>query len=442
MNKLKVMLCVFALAGVVTGCGNAATSIQDTTASKEEQVSAEANSFYETGREFLYGLNGKEISYADAYENFEKALELGKVEANFYMGAMHDWYSYPTQDFEMARNYYEACGENPYAQISLGYMYYNGQGVDADKEKGKQLFETAVANGCVEANVGLATVARDAEDYETAIAYCNQALEGTEQLYTGCAANELGYMYGGNISSIEADYAKAVEYYEKGARLGYVSSIYNMGVMYKNGFGVEQDYAKAIEYYERAMNLGYGSSAGALGWLYQEGIGVEQNYAKAIEYYEKGAALENGLSAHQLGYMYQEGIGVEQNYAKAVEYYEKGIELGMVNSANNLAFMYRDGIGVEQSDAKTIECFEKGVSMGDAGCAYNLAMTYQHYVFDNLKAVEAYEKAIELGHAVAPYNLGEIYYYGWGVEKDEVKAQELYDLAVSRGCPNAEPYGY
>lgn len=64
----------------------AARKAEEEAAAKKE---AEANEYYETGRAYLYGLDGKEINLEFAHTNFEKAEELGKVEANFYLGVVY-----------------------------------------------------------------------------------------------------------------------------------------------------------------------------------------------------------------------------------------------------------------------------------------------------------------------------------------------------------------
>ncbi len=46
-----------------------------------------------------------------AYNYFEKALELGNKEANFYLGILYDWESYPEQDYEKAKEWAEKYEE-------------------------------------------------------------------------------------------------------------------------------------------------------------------------------------------------------------------------------------------------------------------------------------------------------------------------------------------
>ena len=62
----------------------------------------EANTYYETGRACLYGLDGQKIDLEAAYANFEKALNLGNTEANLYLGLLYDWYGYPYRSYKKA----------------------------------------------------------------------------------------------------------------------------------------------------------------------------------------------------------------------------------------------------------------------------------------------------------------------------------------------------
>ena len=166
-----------------------------------------------------------------------------------------DFYGYPQTDFEQAKTYYEACGDNPYAQIALGLLYYYGQGVEEDEEKAKELFQAAIDQGYVEGYCGTARVACNEEDYEKASEDTNKALEGTEQLYLADAMTTIGDLYYDGLG-VEQDYAKVMEWYEKAAELNDAYAMNEIGYMYQEGLGVEQDYAKALEWFEKAAEAG------------------------------------------------------------------------------------------------------------------------------------------------------------------------------------------
>ena len=298
-------------------------------AAEEEakKLKEEANDCYEAGRSFLYGLDGQTVDYAAAYENFEQALEKGKTEANFYLGALYDWYSYPEQDLEKARAYYEAAGDNPYAQISLGFLYLYGQGVEADSAKAQELVDAVIAAGNAKGYYLKASLAYNEKDYATAFDYYQKVSEGQEPLYIASAMHHMAYMYENGLG-VEQDYTKAMEWYNKEAELGNSSAMNNIGWLYENGLGVEQDYAKAMEWYEKAAELGNIDGTYNIGLLYYKGEGVEQDYAKAMEWWEKAAELGDAHAMYNIGWLYESGLGVEQDSAKAKEWYDKAAEAG------------------------------------------------------------------------------------------------------------------
>ena len=346
-----------------------------------------AKEYYEKGRAALYGT---EVNLEEAYQSFIKAKELGYTDANFYLGVLCDWYSYPKQDFEAARAFYETCKENPYAQISLAFLYKNGQGVEQDEEKAKKMFQAIIDQGCVEGYLGIAAFAKGEENYQSALDAFNKVLEGTEQIYLCDAMNSIGYMYA-NGEGVEQDYAKAMEWYEKAADLGDSDAINYIGYMYLNGLGVEQDYGKAMEWFEKAVDLENSNAMDNIAVMYENGMGVEQDYGKAMEWFEKAANLGDFIAMDNIALMYENGLGVEQDYGKAMEWFKKAADLGDSNAMHLLGYMFEAGKGVEK---------------------------------DYAKAMEWYEKAADLGHSTSTNNIGYMYENGLGVEQDYGKAMD------------------
>lgn len=393
------------LIGTLSACGNSSqdsaetmapsaevseeTDVQETdktTQPAEEETDEEiggqeeADAAYEAGFNCLYGENGKEINLEEAYTNFNHALELGKTEANFYLGILCDWYNIPEKDYEKAKAYYEAAEDDSRAQTALGLLYYNGQGVEQDVEKAQELFDAAIEQGDKGGYLGNAGIAYDKGDYTAAFENYNKVLEGAEQIFLASAIRGIGDLYGygqgveqdtsqalewhhkaadlGSVSAMtiighnyrnSEAYTEALEWYEKAANLGSASAMYSIGDMYTDGLGVEQDYTQASEWYEKAAELGHTYAMNNIGYMYGNGIGVEQDYAQALKWYEKAANLENNLAMYNLGYMYENGIGVEQDYTQALEWYEKAADLGNTSAMYSLAGMYMDGRGVEEN---------------------------------------------------------------------------------------------
>lgn len=314
------------------------SSVEETTENAEEAKAIEANEHLANGRASLYGLDGTEVNFETAYNEFTKAVELGNVDANFYLGLLCDWYSYPEENAEMAKTYYEACVDNAYAKINLAFLYFDGDGVAEDKEKASVMFQDVIDQGYVEGYLGSACVASAEENYEKALEDFNKVLESEEQAYTAYALTELGNMYYSG-TGVQQDYTKALELYEKGSSLGQSVSMYNCAWIYENGYGVEQDYAKAVEMYQMSAEFGCVDAYNALGWLYQNGYGVEQDYTKAFEYYKLCADSGIASGMTNVGWFYENGMGVEQDYEKALEYYDKGAELGSESAKTNAEYL-------------------------------------------------------------------------------------------------------
>ena len=449
--KKKALMAILPLcvAMAMTACGGNAdtaevkeTTVAEETAEAEEQTeSEETDEYYEAGRRSLYGLDGAQIDLEDAHTNFTKSQELGNADANFYLGVLADWYGYPKWDYEQARAYYEQSGDNPYAQIALGFLYYSGQGVEQDREKGKELFQSAADTGVVEGYYGLAVVAKNEEDIETALGHYNKVVEeGTEPLYIAYAMNNLGHMYR-NGEGVEQDYAKAIEWYTKAADLGDADAMNNLGYMYEHGVGVEQDGAKAVEWYIKAADLGNTTAMNRLGYMYYNGEGVEQDYAKAIEWSTKAADSGDATAMNNLGYMYAKGNGVEQDNDKALEWYVKSL------SSFPDYEVYKIIVEILHGEDAAEKWFEES---GDVEKMMALAELYRSNYSDNGeqvlpdfdKAIEWYTKAADLGNSDAMKMIGQMYMLGslYGREDDLEKAKEWYQKAADLGNTDAQSY--
>ena len=347
---------------------------------------AEAEEAYETGRTCLYGLDGQEVDLETAYNSFQKALELGKTEANFYLGVLYDWKGYPELDYKKANAYYEAAGEDANAYISLGFSYYNGLEVEENPEIAKEYFDKAIALGSMDGYLGLAQIARSEEDYAVAMEDYTTAWEaGTEPLYVGMAAQGIGGMYSLG-QGVEQDYTKAMEWDEKAYEAGNDNGAYLIGAMYQYGDGVDQDYEKAIEWYEKAYESGIADGALKIGYMYSCGLGVEQDVNLAEEWYEKAYESGDYACADTIAEYYYTGQGTEQDYAKALEWYEKAYDFNYeflqsdecdewvadvyreraVQSANRVAEMYEKGLGVAQDADKAAEWYTKAEEASDS----------------------------------------------------------------------------
>ena len=146
-----------------------------------------------------------------------------------------------------------AAQGNAMAQVSLGALYHNGQGMPQDYGKARQWYEKAAEQG------------------------------------NAMAQHNIGLLYEKGLG-VSQDYGKARQWYEKAAAQGDATAQSNLGVLYDKG----QDYTMARQWYEQAAAQGNAYAQTNLGALYYNGRGVPQDYVRAYMW-------SNVAAAHSMG---------------------------------------------------------------------------------------------------------------------------------------------
>ena len=84
---------------------------------------------------------------------------------------------------------------------------------------------------------------------------------------------------------------------------------------------------------------------------------------------------------------------------------------------------------------------KKRMEVGDVEAIRLLGCYYYHGRYglpqNNAKALELWRQAGELGNALAYSSIGAAYYDGYGVERDEIKANHYFELGAMRGDEKA-----
>ena len=130
---------------------------------------------------------------------------------------------------------------------------------------------------------------------------------------------------------------------------GYAPAQYQMGVVYKHGYGVPKDGMKAMALFELAANQNDSDAQFELALIYSEGKLIKQDLKKAYELTFKAA--KKGLASAQfnLAVMTANGTGVNQDDFKASRWYQKAADQNYALAQYNLALLYSEGKGVEKS---------------------------------------------------------------------------------------------
>lgn len=148
------------------------------------------------------------------------------------------------------------------------------------------------------------------------------------------AINRLGNMYYGGLC-VNANYKKALYWFEKGSNYGNIWSLTRSGEMCRDGKGTEKDVFRAIHYFKTATLLGdlrCAENLINLSYLYMDQYHNEYKWALTV--LTNHAKTGNVDAINKLGDMYLQGRSVEKNKEIAFYWYSKGADMGNAYSSN------------------------------------------------------------------------------------------------------------
>ena len=184
-----------------------------------------------------------------------------------------------------------------HAMAEIGLRYSNGAGVERDFVKAAQWFEQARAAGDVSSG--------------TLLAEC--------------------YLYGKGVTRNEA---KAVSLLQNGAAAEDPRAMDQLATCYHKGIGITRNDREAFRLYSAAAKLNYLDSAGNLGVLYltsaETDLGKDQaaRTKKAVGLFRDGAGQNNAFCMYLYARCFELGTGVEANPTEASDWYRRAAEAG------------------------------------------------------------------------------------------------------------------
>ncbi len=253
----------------------------------------------------------------------------GDADAQFQMGELY--YPGDVLDEEEPRlAYYEAAlkwwllaaaSGHTQAAYHLAWMYYNGIGVQENKETAAPWFRRAAEHGDSVAQFYLAWLHHEGpivlRDYEEAAKWHRLAAEGGQTP----AQNNLGFLYDYGLG-VPQDEFEAAKLYRNAADNGSQNGQWNLALCYEYGTGVAQDMDEALRWFQTCANQGHVSAMNALGDRFQNGWGCcMKNPAEAVSWFWKGARQGDAYSLFKLGEAFDRGLGTWPDRAIAMKFY-------------------------------------------------------------------------------------------------------------------------
>lgn len=177
----------------------------------------------------------------------------GDVVAMHYLADRYDDY----QEYSKALKWWKKAAEKGYAdsQLSLGWCYMQGKGVETNLEVALYWWEKAAEQGNTGAqlNLGMALVTTDAE---LALKWWKKAAEQGGDAAIAAMTNIAATYHNGDFG-ITKNYTEAVKWWKKAAEQGDAYAEYQLGYCYWEGEGVPQNMEKAQFWFKKAADQGY-----------------------------------------------------------------------------------------------------------------------------------------------------------------------------------------
>ncbi len=192
---------------------------------------------------------------------------------------------------------------------------------------------------------------QDAVDLGYAAAYNSLALM--------CQNGEIAKTEGNEVALQPPDRKKARALLQRGADLGDVLALYNLGLAYKNGdLGVNAELtseettevtsaARAYQYLSKAAETGFVPAMIETALALKDGRGIDRDTKRAIELLEIASSRGSWEAMYQLGEIYRFGTDtLDKDEGTALVWYARAAEAGDTRSQARLAAMLTEGTGL------------------------------------------------------------------------------------------------
>ena len=100
-------------------------------------------------------------------------------------------------------------------------------------------------------------------------------------------------------------------------------AMFNIALIYDNGFGIQTDKTRALYYYEKASQLSNKYALFNLGWMYYNGENVNKDVIKAFDLYKLASDFGHPRAMYNLANMYYSGTGTVKDLKMAYKMFLK-----------------------------------------------------------------------------------------------------------------------
>ena len=110
-------------------------------------------------------------------------------------------------------------------------------------------------------------------------------------------------------------------------------AMFNLAIIFDNGFGISPNKTRALFYYEAASDLSNIYAQYNLGWKYYNGENVNKDVIKAFQLYKDASDYGHPQAMYNLAHMYYSGIGTVKNLKLAYKMFLNA-KINGINESN------------------------------------------------------------------------------------------------------------
>jgi len=240
------------------------------------------------------------------------------------------------------------------------------------------------------------------------------------------------------------NYKEALQVLSRQAKFGDVPSLFQLGQLYENGYGVKKNRQIALVLFRKTAELKYLKSEYMVGLYYLKGWVVPKNIRAGVRWLRAAALHGSAPAQYLLGNIYEYGLSdinsqqsVKQNIVRAKAMYSLAAQNGVVAAQYRLAQMYTNGLFnstnnylVQENNLKTayqlyLKAEKGGIKEAEKYLAYFYAARNQ----SKTKHRQAYEiatKFAQAGDTGSMLLLATLFERGIGVPKNRYEAINIY----------------
>jgi TPR repeat protein len=286
---------------------------------------------YELAKFYLDGV-GVEKNFDKAIDYLQKAAEQGLEDAQKALVHINA----KIMEDRLPRLREAAEQGDADAQFDLFCCYWNGIGVEQDRNEADEWLQKAIDQGHEEAK-------------QTRMKINVEILKYAAEQGDADAQFRLALCYDRGVG-VEQDTEESIKWSRKAAEHGDERAQYYLGAAHFKGDGVIKDQREAVRWWQEAAKQGNAKAQSNLGGCYLAGNGVEVDATEAVNWWQKAADQGNATAQYDLGMCYFRGTGIAKDEQEAVKWLQKSAGQEYDRAKRALGYIKETGKTKEKAD--------------------------------------------------------------------------------------------